>query len=161
VIGPISREVFTTGRSTSFPGRHLPSWASVGALLTGVSIACIVAGSVLLAVQLRQRPAQSVAPRPAGSPPPAPSARSGASRRRRVLFALLLAMASTLAAAVVVQERLVWGIHLLVDDVFLGYLAWLARRAEIRDRAASQASSEAPAPAPPPEPAVDVTDARA
>jgi hypothetical protein len=121
--------------------------SSVGAVLTGVSIACIVAGTALLLVQVRRRPVAPVAVAPPsgnGSSPPAPPAR-GAASRRRIVYALLLAMVATLGAALVVQERLAWGVHLLADDAFLGYVAWLARRAETRGRA----------PAPTPEPAVE------
>ena len=134
--------------------------SSVGAVLTGISIVCIAAGVALLVVQVRRKPTDpeptlsgngSEPPRRAASRPASPTegptahGRSEATRRRQVLSALLVAMVASLGAALVVQERWVFGIHLFLDDAFLGYVAWLARRAETRGRAA----------APPPEPSSD------
>ena len=68
-------------------------------------------------------------------------------------------MVASLAAALVVQERWVLGVHLFLDDAFLGYVAWLARRAEIRNRAAAPPPPPA-APAAPGSPhAPELTDA--
>ena len=139
--------------------------SSVGAVLTGVSILCIVAGVLLLAAQVRQRPEAPVAP-PSGNgsaPPPSP-ARRPASTRRRILYGLLGAMALTLVVAVVVRERLAWGVHLLVDDAFLAYVAWLARRAETRVPERAVDMPALPRPSPPSsngEGEEQVTDARA
>ncbi len=142
---------------------------SAGAVLTGVSIACIVAGVALLAVQVRRRP-QPAVPSPSGngssSSVPAATSRGGASRRRRVVYTLLAVMAVTLTAAIVVQERLVWGVHLLADNAFLGYVAWLVRRAETRAHTAEpqadgSVSGRVPAPSPDGEGKEEATDARA
>lgn len=134
--------------------------SSVGAVLTGISILCIVAGVALLVGQVRARPAAPVpGPSGNGSEPqgraqqrPAPPAvgrvapgRGEATRRRRILAALLVAMIASLAAALVVGERWVWGVHLFLDDAFLGYVAWLARRAETRTRASAVAPESEPA----------------
>ena len=165
---------------------------SVGAVLSGVSIACITAGVLLLVGQVRRRPVDPVPspsgngsepprraePRPAARPVPvsAASSRAEVTRRRRILVVLLVAMVASLAAALVVRERWVWGVHLFVDDAFLGYVAWLARRAETRARAASPSNEPAVETRPmrrtstagseQPEPEIDdaeaeVTDARA
>ena len=132
----------------------------MGAVLTGISIACIALGVALLVVQLRHRPTHPVpSPSGNGAEPPdramaraapparleASASRGEAARRRRVLSALLVAMIATLAAALVVQERWVWGVHLFVDDAFLGYVAWLARRAEARARTAAPTLDAEPA----------------
>ena len=131
-----------------------------GTVLTGLSLACIVAGFVLLAVQLRRRPAPPAvgplgdrsAPAAGADRAPGPTAaasRGGASTRRRVFYALLTAMGLTAVAGAVLQERLVWGVQLFVDDVFLAYVAWLVRRAQNR----------APETGPLTEPAVDESEA--
>jgi hypothetical protein len=82
-------------------------------------------------------------------------------------------MAVSLAAALVVQERVVWGVHLFLDDAFLGYVAWLARRAETRARTEGSSLEPPAGPEPPEAPApgaeapgaegedTEVTDARA
>ena len=116
----------------------------MSAVLAGISVACIVAGFAILAIQLRQRPSAPPTPPSAGagpsnngSSPPAPvPPGAGASTRRRVFYGLLAAVIASAVAGAVLQERLVWGIHLFVDDVFLGYLAWLVHRAQGRTKAA-------------------------
>ena len=140
--------------------------SSVGAVLTGISIACIAAGVLLLVAQVRRRPADPVpSPSANGSEPPghdaprpappvrdragAAASRGESARRRRILAALLMGMVASLAAALVVQERWLWGVHLFLDDAFLGYVAWLARRAETRARAVAP-NSDALAPTPVP-----------
>lgn len=130
----------------------------MGAVLTGISIACIAGGVVLLVIQVQRRPAEPgpgpsgngsepagrAEPRPARPDPARPaSSRGEVAKRRRILAALLVAMVATLAAALVVRERWLLGAHLFVDDAFLGYVAWLARGAETRART--------------PEPAVEMT----
>ncbi len=137
--------------------------SSVDAVLTGISIACLAAGVLLLVAQVRQRPPDPVPP-PSGNGSEAAgrvaprrdprtrvrtaSSRAEVTRRRRILSALLGAMLVSLAAALVVQERWAWGAHLFVDDAFLGYMAWLARRAETRARALAPPAAPTPAPAP-------------
>ena len=133
--------------------------SSVSAVLTGISIACIAAGVLLLVAQVRHPPTDRVPPASGnGSEParrvqprPAPrgrdkaaSGRGEVTRRRRMLSALLVAMVVSLAAALVVRERWVWGVHLFLDDAFLGYMAWLARRAETRARALTSPAGPAP-----------------
>lgn len=51
-----------------------------------------------------------------------------ARRLRRVLAALLMAAALTLFAALVLSSRVAWGLHLLVDNALLAYVALLVRR---------------------------------
>jgi hypothetical protein len=107
-------------------------------ILTGVSIACLLVGVSILAVQAWIRARRRSAPPPSARPP-APSSDShahDARRRRRTLLALLVLMVATLAVAVVVNERAAWGAHLLADNAFLAYVAVLARRAEKRSEAA-------------------------
>ena len=58
--------------------------------------------------------------------------RTAAQRRRRVLAIIGVGMMGTLAVALVVGTRVAWGMHLLVYDVLIGYVALLARS---RDRA--------------------------
>jgi hypothetical protein len=110
-------------------------------ILTGVSIACVLVGVSILAVQALNRARRRSAPPPSARPAaPSADAHAGvARRRRRTLLALLVLVAATLAAALVVQQRLAWGVHLLVDDAFLAYVAVLARGAENRQRASSGA----------------------
>ena len=131
------------------------------AVLTGISIACLVAGVLLLVAQLRQRPPDPLPP-PSGNGSEAAgcgeprrdpragvrtaSSRGEVTRRRRILSALLGAMLVSLAAALVVRGRWVWGVHLFLDNAFLGYLAWLARRAETRARALAPSAAPGPAP---------------
>ncbi len=99
--------------------------------------------------------------------PAAPVRRTAAQRRRRVLAVIGFGMVATLAVAVVVGTRIAWGMHLLIYDVLIGYVALLARS---RDRAvrrplvvpvvapvlrsASVAPLRRPAPAPRPAPAL-------
>lgn len=107
-------------------------------ILTGVSIACLLVGVSILAVQAWIRARRRSAPPPSARPvAPSPDGHPhDARRRRRTLLALLVLMVATLAAAVVVNERAAWGAHLLADNGFLAYVAVLARRAENRSRAA-------------------------
>lgn len=51
-----------------------------------------------------------------------------AQRLRRALAALLIAALLTLVAAIVLSSRLALGLHLLVDNVLLAYVALLVRR---------------------------------
>ncbi len=95
--------------------------------------------------------------------PTAPVRRTAAQRRRRVLAVIGVGMIATLAAALVVGTRVAWGMHLLIYDVLIGYVALLARS---RDRAvrrpivvpvprsATVASIRRPSPAPRPAPAL-------
>ena len=64
--------------------------------------------------------------------PTAPVRRTAAQRRRRVLAIIGIGMVATLGVALVVGTRLAWGMHLLIYDVLIGYVALLARS---RDRA--------------------------
>ncbi len=64
--------------------------------------------------------------------PTAPVRRTAAQRRRRVLAIIGIGMVATLAVALVVGTRVAWGMHLLIYDVLIGYVALLARS---RDRA--------------------------
>jgi peptidoglycan/LPS O-acetylase OafA/YrhL len=52
---------------------------------------------------------------------------SPARRKRRVLKVIAFALMATLAVAVQQRTRLAWGMHLLVYDVLLAYLALIAR----------------------------------
>ena len=93
----------------------------------------------------------------------APVRRTAAQRRRRVLAIIGVGMVGTLAAALVVGTRVAWGMHLLIYDVLIGYVALLARS---RDRAirrldivpvlrsAPVTPIRRPAPAPRPAPAL-------
>jgi hypothetical protein len=64
--------------------------------------------------------------------PIGPVRRTAAQRRRRVLAVIGSGMLATLAVALVVGTRVAWGMHLLIYDVLIGYVALLARS---RDRA--------------------------
>lgn len=55
---------------------------------------------------------------------------SPARRKRRVLKVIAFALMATLAIAVQQRTRLAWGIHLLVHDVLLAYLAMIVRESE-------------------------------
>jgi hypothetical protein len=59
---------------------------------------------------------------------PAPTVRRSATQRRRRVLALIGAgMIATLVAALVMRTRLAWGMHLLIYDVLIAYVALLAR----------------------------------
>ncbi len=60
------------------------------------------------------------------SSPPAVR-RTAAQRRRRVLAVIGMGMVATLIFALIAGTRLAWGLHLLVYDVLIGYVALLAR----------------------------------
>jgi hypothetical protein len=60
------------------------------------------------------------------TPPPAVR-RSATQRRRRVLALIGAGMIATLVAAIVMRTRLAWGMHLLIYDVLIAYVALLAR----------------------------------
>jgi hypothetical protein len=93
----------------------------------------------------------------------APVRCTAAHRRRRVLAVIGTGMVATLVVALVVGTRVAWGMHLLIYDVLIGYVALLARS---RDRAirrpalapglpsASVTAIRRPVPAPRPAPAL-------
>ena len=95
--------------------------------------------------------------------PIAPVRRTAAQRRRRVLAVIGVGMVATLAVALVVGTRVAWGMHLLIYDVLIGYVALLARsgdRAIRRSdmvpelRSAPVTPIRRPSPAPRPAPAM-------
>ncbi len=59
----------------------------------------------------------------------APIRRSAAQRRRRVLRVIAAGMVATLVVALVVRTRLAWGMHLLIYDILIAYVALLAHAA--------------------------------
>jgi hypothetical protein len=62
------------------------------------------------------------------SSPQASAARARAIRRRRdVLFTLLMGMGTTFVLAMVLSAPAVWMLHVVMDGLFLGFLAMLVR----------------------------------
>lgn len=64
-----------------------------------------------------------------------PTRRTAAQRRRRVLAVIGTGIAATLVVAMIAGTRVAWGVHLLVYDILIGYVALLARA---RDRRPSR-----------------------
>ena len=82
-----------------------------------------------------------------------PSARARTIRRRRdVFFSLVMGMGTTFVMAMVLTETALWVLHLVIDGLFLGYLALLVR---MRNIAAEREMKLRflPPPAPRPQPA--------
>lgn len=59
-----------------------------------------------------------------------PIRRSATQRRRRVLALIGAGIVGTLVVALVMQTKLAWGMHLLVYDVLIAYVALLARASD-------------------------------
>ncbi|HVF13673.1 MAG TPA: hypothetical protein VM942_03685, partial [Acidimicrobiales bacterium] len=67
--------------------------------------------------------------------PPTPVRRTASQRRRRVLGLIGAGMIATLIVALFMRTRLAWGMHLLVYDILIAYVALLARS---RDKQSSR-----------------------
>lgn len=88
--------------------------------------------------------------------PPAAVRPSATQRRRRVLALIGAGMIATLVAALIMRTRLAWGMHLLIYDILIAYIALLARS---RDKQTARRPVVAPVPRPVPRP-VTVASAR-
>ncbi|HVF15069.1 MAG TPA: hypothetical protein VM942_10745, partial [Acidimicrobiales bacterium] len=77
----------------------------------------------------------TVATHPRREGPPTPVRRTASQRRRRVLGLIGAGMIATLIVALFMRTRLAWGMHLLVYDILIAYVALLARS---RDKQSSR-----------------------
>jgi hypothetical protein len=72
-------------------------------------------------------------------------------RRREILFVLVAMMSATLAAGFLPGMRMLWGIHVVVDMLFVAYVALLVR---LRNLAAEREMKLSFLPSPTSEPAL-------